>query len=216
MTDKTKTAEEGSETTITTDAADLQAEIEKLRAKNKELLTEKQKAKQKAQEAQDAADEAATQAAERNGDIEALKTAHAKEIQKLQDKLNAVDTDLRTIRVDNEISKALTEGNVRSEMADALTALFKNKVDYSNGVATIEGKFIAEYAAEYLGSAVGAHFRRASDNSGAGATGNSSTTAPLKLTKRPSNNAEWEYLDSLPDAERNSLCDANGWDDLKV
>ncbi len=167
-TNENKTADEGS-------MDELRAELEKVKAKNKELLAEKQKVKQKAQEAQDAADEAAQQAAERGGDIEALKSAHAKELQKLQDKLSAADSDLRTIRVDNEITKALSEGNVRSEMSEALTALLKSKVDYSNGVATIDGKAIGEFAGEYLGSATGAHFRRAADNSGVGATGNQTT-----------------------------------------
>lgn len=68
MSTENKTADEGSEITNTTDNADLQTEIEKLRAKNRELLAEKQKAKLKAQEAEAAADEAATQAAERNGE----------------------------------------------------------------------------------------------------------------------------------------------------
>lgn len=155
--------------------SDLRAEIEKLKAKNKELLAEKQKVKLKAQEAQDAADEAATTAAERSGDIEALKAAHKKELDKLQAKLDGYDSDLRTIRVDNEITKALNDGNVRSEMSEAITALLKSKVEYANGVASIEGKPISEFAGEYLGSATGAHFRRAADNSGGGATGNQST-----------------------------------------
>lgn len=169
MSDETnKTTDEGSE-------AELRVELEKLRAKNKELLAEKQKVKQKAQEAQDAADEAAQQAAERGGDMEALKAAHAKELQKLQAKLDAADNDLRTIRVDNEISKALTDGNVRAEMADALTALMKSKHTYENGAATIDGKPVGEAVAAYLATDAGAHFRRASDNTGAGATGNQST-----------------------------------------
>jgi hypothetical protein len=155
---------------------ELRAELEKVKAKNKELLAEKQKVKQKAQEAQDAADEAAQKAAERGGDLEALKAAHAKELQKLQQKLEAADTDLRTIRVDNEITKALSEGNVRSEMSEALTALLKSKVQYEGGIATIDGKAIGEFAGEYLGSETGSHFRRASDNSGGGATG--STNKP--------------------------------------
>ncbi|UYY77500.1 kinesin [Sphingomonas sp. R1] len=154
---------------------ELRSELEKVKAKNKELLAEKQKVKQKAQEAQDAADEAAQQAAERGGDLEALKAAHAKELQKLQAKLDAADTDLRTIRVDNEIARALAEGNVRPEMTEAVTALLKTKVQYEGGVATIEGRPIGEFAGEYLGGETGAHFRRASDNSGGGATGNTST-----------------------------------------
>lgn len=170
MSDTEQTTDEGS-------IEELRAELEKVKAKNKELLTEKQKVKAKAQEAQDAADEAAQTAAERSGDIEALKASHAKELQKLQDKLTAADSDLRTIRVDNEISKALTEGNVRPEMSEALTALLKSKVAYENGQATIDGASIGEAIGSYLGSEVGAHFRRAADNSGSGATGNNGSKA---------------------------------------
>jgi len=112
MSVENKTADEGSEITNTTDSADQQTEIEKLRAKNKELLVEKQKANRKAQEAEAAADEAATQAAERSGDIEALKAAHKKELDKLQGKLDAADSDLRTIRVDNELTRAYNEAAV--------------------------------------------------------------------------------------------------------
>lgn len=195
---------------------DLRAELEKLRAKNRELIAEKQKAKQKAQEAQDAADDAAATAAERTGDIDALKAAHAKELAKLQARLDTSDADLRTIRVDNEITKALTEGNVRSEMSEALTALLKSKVEYAGGVATIEGKPIGEFAGDYLGSATGAHFRRAADNSGGGATGNQSTTAPARLSKRPSNSAEWAILDAMPIAERNAFLDSINAPELKV
>jgi hypothetical protein len=156
--------------------ADLKAQVEKLAAKNKELLGEKQAAKQRAQEAQDAADEAAQKAAEKGGDIEALKAAHAKELQKLQAKLDTTDSELRTIRVDNEIAKALTEGNVRPELAPAVTALVKSQVKYENGAASIEGVAIGEHVASFLGSDTGAHFRRASDNTGSGATGSTSTS----------------------------------------
>lgn len=215
MTTDNKTAEEGSETIITNDDADLQAEIVKLRAKNKELLAEKQKVKLKAQEAQDAADNAATAAAERNGDIETLKAAHATAIKKLQDKLDAADSDLRTIRIDNELTRAYNE-NGRPELAEQFIAWAKGRVQYENGTATVDGASLGEFVGSYLGSEVGAHFRRVADNSGSGAIGNSSTTSPIRLNKRPSTPAEWDYLDGLSTSERNAVCDAIGAPDLKV
>jgi phage I-like protein len=155
---------------------ELRAELEKVKAKNKELITEKQKAKQQAQAALDAADEAAQHAAERNGDMEAIKAAHAKELQKLQAKYDALDGDLRTVRVDNEIARAITEGNVRPEMVRAVTAMMKAEVSYEAGVATIDGKPIADHATEYLGGKDGAHFVRPADNSGGGAAGATTST----------------------------------------
>lgn len=215
MTDNTKTVTEDSETNTSNDTADLQTEIDKLRAKNKELLAEKQKVKQKAQEAQDAADEAAAQAAERNGDIEALKSAHVKELKKLQDKLDAADTDLRKIRIDNELTRAYNESG-RPELAEQFIAWAKDRVQYENGVATIEAVGVGEYVTNYLNSNTGAHFRRVADNSGAGASGNNTTVAPMKLTKAPATQQEWDYLDSLPADVRNALCDSISAPHLKV
>jgi hypothetical protein len=208
MSDKNETVEQDS-----TDPRD--TEIEKLRSKNRELLAEKQKEKQKAQALADEKDEAEAKAAESGGNVEALKTAHAKEILKLQARLDATDTDLRTIRVDNEITKALSDGNVRSEMSDALVALFKSKVDYQNGVATIEGKAISEFAGEYLGSATGAHFRRAADNSGGGAMGNTSTAKPPAMTKETFNYTDFGNLMVSDPAAANALADQLGRPDLK-
>lgn len=203
-----KTTDEGG-----TDPRDL--EIEKLRAKNKELLSEKQKEKAKAQALADEKDEAEAKAAESGGNVEALKAAHTKELAKLQSKLDAADTDLRTIRVDNELARSLTEGNVRSEMSEALTALLKSKVQYDNSVATIDSKPIADFVSEYLGSDVGAHFRRASDNSGGGATGNSSTSKPPRMTKENFNYTDFGKLMVENPAEANALADQLGRPDLK-
>lgn len=179
---KEQTTDEGGED-LAIVIAQLRAELaaertekEKVKTKNRELLSEKQTAKQ-------AADAAELDAAEKSGNIEALKASHATQLQKLQAKYDALDSELRTVRVDNEITKALNDSNVRSEMSEALTALFKNKVEYADGVATIDGKTIGEFAGEYLGSAVGAHFVRPADNSGGGATGSASKAAKVQLDK---------------------------------
>ncbi len=152
------------------------AEKEKVKNKNKELVSEKQVAKQ-------AADDAALDAAEKSGDIEALKASHARALRSAQEKQEAADAELRTIRVDNELTRSLSEGNVRSEMSEALTALLKSKVQYNDGVASIDGKSIGEFVGGYLGSEVGAHFRRASDNSGGGATGGQSTSTTTAFSE---------------------------------
>ena len=184
MSEKNETVDQDS-----TDPRDL--ELEKLRAKNKELLAEKQKAKQAEKAAQDALDEAEAEKASKSGDIEALKAAHAKELKKAQDVLAERDNQLRTITVDNEITKALAEGNVRPEMSEALTALLKSKVEYANGSASIEGNSIGEAVTSYLSTETGAHFRRAADNSGSGATGNSNATA---TNNKPFNTTEYSTM----------------------
>lgn len=208
MSDKNETVDQDS-----TDSRDL--EIEKLRAKNKELLAEKQKEKAKAQALADEKDEAETRAAESGGNMEALKAAHAKELAKLQSKLDAADTDLRTIRVDNELTRSLSEGNVRPEMSEALTALLKSKVQYDSGVATIDGEPIGAAVGKYLGTELGAHFRRASDNDGGGATGNSSTNKPPRMTKENFNYTDFGKLMVENPAEANALADQLGRPELK-
>ncbi|MBV2150180.1 hypothetical protein KRZ98_18250 [Sphingobium sp. AS12] len=201
MTTENKTADAGSETIITNDGADLQSEIEKLRAKNKELLAEKQKAKIKAQEAQDAADEAQTQAAERSGDIEALKALHTKELQKLQAKLEAADGDLKTIRVDNELTRAYNETG-RPELAEQFIAWAKSRVQYENGNATADGVPLGEFVGNYLGSEIGGHFRRVADNSGSGATGSDGSKAFPMNASNWDNTKFMEYASQDPASAR--------------
>ncbi|MBD8699283.1 hypothetical protein IFT54_05565 [Sphingomonas sp. CFBP 13714] len=208
MSEKNETVEQDS-----TDPRDL--EIEKLRAKNKELLSEKQKEKAKVQALADEKDEAEARAAESGGNVDALKAAHAKELAKLQAKLDASDGDLRTIRVDNEISKALASGNVRQELGEGFTAILKSKVQYDGAVATIDGKPIADFASEYLGSDVGSHYRRASDNSGGGATGNSSNTKAPRMTRENFNYTDFGKLMVENPAEANALADQLGRPELK-
>lgn len=147
------------------------AEKEKVNSKNRELVTEKQVAKQ-------AADAAVLDAAEKSGDIEAMKAAHKREIDKLTTERDTLSTDLRTIRVDNEINRALAEGNVFEHNLEPLTYMFKAKAKYENGAGNIEGKAIGEYISEYLAGDVGSHYRRGSTNSGASATGNTNPMTP--------------------------------------
>lgn len=209
MSEKNETVEQDS-----TDPRDL--EIEKLRAKNKELLSEKQKEKAKAQALADEKDEAEARAAESGGNVDALKAAHAKELAKLQAKLETYDSDLRTIRVDNEISKALASGNVRQELGEGFTAILKSKVQYEGGIATIDGKPIADFASDYLSSDTGAHYRRASDNSGGGATGNTSGTKAPRMTKENFNYTDFAKIALENPAEANAIADAVGRPNLKT
>jgi hypothetical protein len=173
--------EDGTDTTTT--VANLQSQLDKVNERNRLLISEKQQAKQDAQTARDQADDAATEAAAKSGDIEALKTAHKRELDKLQLKMDATDGELRTIRVDNAIQQAITQGNVKPEYAKAVTAMMKGDVTYQDGIATIEGQPIADYMSTYLGSKDGAHFVRAADNSGSSATGSDGTKATTPWTK---------------------------------
>ncbi|WIA56011.1 hypothetical protein N6H05_23835 [Sphingobium sp. WTD-1] len=132
--------------------------------------------------------EAAAAAAERaNGDVAAIEKrltdSFQKQIDKLTSERDALSADLETIRVDNEITRALAEGNVFEHNLEPLTYMFKAKAKYENGQGNIEGKAIGEYISEYLGGEVGSNYRRGSTNSGASASGNTSPTVSATWTK---------------------------------
>lgn len=171
-----------------TNTSDLQAQLDAL----KEQLAKAEKSKKEALgekfklakdlEDEKAAREAAAEEAERQaGNIAALEKRIADKFQKQIDQLTAertaLDNDLRTIRVDNEISKTLDAQNVLPHMKAPLTALYKTMAQYENGEAAIEGKPLGEYISAHLQGDDGAHYRAASSNSGSSASGNTATTA---------------------------------------
>lgn len=200
--------------------AELETEKTALKTKNSELIDREKVAKTKAEEAESAREEAAERAERDAKDVEAIEKRLTAKFQKDIDKLTAerdtLATDLRVIRVDNEITKSLSESNVRPEVGEALTALLKSKVQYNEGVATIDGQSIFEFTGAYLGSEAGAFFRRPADNSGGGAVGNTQKSVNGRLTKRPTTPAEFDILDAMPAAERNAFLDSINAPDLKV
>lgn len=144
-------------------------------------------AKREADEARTAS-EALAEAREREAkDVEALEkrltAKFQREIDGLKTERDRLDGDLRTVRVDNEIARAIADGNVRPEMVRAVTAMMKAEVAYADGIATIDGKPVADHVAEYLSSKEGAHFVRPADNSGGGASGGTSTMTRPQWTK---------------------------------
>lgn len=180
--------------------ADHEAEKASILNKNKELVDREKAAKVKADEAQ-AAREAAEEDAERKaGDITAIEKRLTDKFQKEIDKLTAerdtLSTDLRTIRVDNEITRALAEGNVFEHNLEPLTYMFKAKAKYENGTGNIDGKAIGEYISEYLAGEVGSNYRRGSTNSGASAAGNTNTTVYKDhgFTKENFSSREGDFL----------------------
>lgn len=199
----------------------LTTERDALTTNNKKLVQEKRDALSKATSAEAAREQAAEEAERKAGDITALEARLTAKFQKDIDALtkerDAFASDLKTIRVDSEITKALAEGKVLDHNVVPLTYQFKALAQYDNGEATIEGKAINQYISEFLSTEMGAHYVRAANNSGGGSTGNSSTVIhQTTLTKKPVTQAEWDYLDSLPTPERNALCERIGEPDLKL
>jgi regulator of replication initiation timing len=178
----------------------LKTSVTKLEGFNTVLKQENKDFKTAAQTAEQAR-EAAAEAAERaNGDVSAIEKRLTEKFQKDIDRLtaerDALGSDLRTIRVDNEITRALAENNVFDHMIEPLTYQFKAKAKYENNAANIDGQTIGDYIGAYLGTDNGAHFRRGSNNSGASASGNTSTTVPTShgFTKDNFNSKQGEWM----------------------
>lgn len=175
-----ETTNEG--TSTNEDVSTLRAEIEALKSKHTELLTEKAKWRNSEKLAKDAADAAAASAAEKTGDIDVLKSNYAKEKEALLAERDTFAGELRNFKRDNAIKGALTEGNVRPELLPIVEAFLRERVQFDEGNPVIEGKSIGDFAKSYLASKDGLHLVRAPDNSGGGASGAGNTEATGTIT----------------------------------
>lgn len=156
---------------------ELQAEIDALTAKNREILSELRAAKAKAKGAEiDPEDHARLQ-----GEVEELrgKLAQAEktgkaEIEKLTKALSEKDGALQSYLIEGGLSEALAKAGVRPEFMDAAKALLKSqaviKADGGQYQALIGDKPLTEAIKAWAVDA-GKHFIAAPANSGGGASG---------------------------------------------
>lgn len=94
-----------------------------------------------------------------------------KQVADLSGERDTYASELRTTRVDNEIKSAITSGKVMPEWAELVESHLLRRVTYEDGVATIEGKSIADAAKAYLKTPTGLKTVRAPESSGSGSTG---------------------------------------------
>lgn len=158
--------------------AELEAAIEVLSTKNRELLNENKAAKAKALGAEiDPADYAALQS-----EVEGLKADLAKAskesartIEQLQKDLTTKDGALQSYLIDNGLTDALVKVGVRSEFMGAAKAMLRNqaqiKAEDGNYSALMADKPLVDAVAEWASSDEGKHFISAPANSGGGAAG---------------------------------------------
>lgn len=158
--------------------AELEAAVEALTAKNRELLGEVKVAKAKAKGAEiDPAEHAALQS-----EIEGLRADltkatkdSAKTIEQLQKDLSAKDNSLQSYLIDNGLTDALVKAGVRSEFMPAAKAMLRNqaqiKADNGDYAALMGDKPLVDAVAEWASSDEGKHFISAPANSGGGAAG---------------------------------------------
>jgi chromosome segregation ATPase len=210
-------SEENTETVTTATADD-----SGLKKKNSDLLAKLKKAQADLAALQEASESAQEEAERATGDLAALEKRLNDKYQKMIDaekaRADAAEADLRTIRVDNAISQALSKGNVVPDAVDALAALFKAQAVYEDGQATINGKAIDDAISLHLNSKAGAVFRRAADNTGAGAAGSEGTKAAT-FTREDilgAKSTEFAQLAASNPTEANAILDQVGLSQLKV
>ncbi|MGU3389163.1 kinesin [Sphingomonas sp. M1A8_2b] len=141
-----------------------------------------------------------------------------KQVNDLTGERDTFASDLKTIRVDNEVKSAIAAANIRPELVPAIEALLLRNANYEDGAATIDGKSIGDHAKSFFKSKEGSYFVRAPESSGSGATGNDGAVANT-FAKPPVTDAEWNTFDRLANddpAMRNSLADKWNLPDLKV
>lgn len=200
----------------------LEAALTKAEDEKKAALGEKFKATTALKKLQDD-QEAAIEDAKAQTGTELDKALN--EIKKLQKQVTDLtgerDTfasDLKTMRVDNEVKSAIAAANIRPELVPAVEALLLRNAKYEDGQATIDGKSICDHAKRFFTSKEGSYFVRAPESSGSASTGNDGAVAN-NWTKAPVTSDEWNAFDRLANDDpglRNSLADKWGKPELKV
>ena len=207
-----------SETETTEETTDATAG---LKSKNTELLGKIKKLENEKAAEQAAREEAETIAAEKAGDIDKLKSQLEKSHQKAMDALTAerdnLANELKDIRVNSEISAAISRSNIITDYVEGVEALMLRKVTYDDGVATIDGQPIADWSKAYFAKA-GAIYVNAANNNGADTLGNNGDKAsrfqkPNSMGEIP---IDVQRLATADKPQYNSLVESWGWPELKV
>jgi hypothetical protein len=217
MTDKTETSVEE----LNDKLNKALASIEKLTTKNAELIEREKKAKLKADEAEDARETAAEEAARKGNDLEALEKSlerkYSKQIADLTAANEASTKQLNALVIDGGIKDALTANGVTNPVfAKAVTAMLKADATLKDGVGLVGDQPIADFAKAFLTGDEGKHFVSAPNNTGAGATGSTSTRPAHTFTKETFDTriGEWAALAKSDPALAKSIAQQVGRDDL--
>jgi len=166
--------------------AELEAAIDALTAKNRELLGEVKVAKARAKGAEiDPAEHAALQSEvdALRADLTKVTKDSTKTIEQLQKNLTDKDGALQSYLIDNGLTDALVKAGVRSEFMGAAKAMLRNqaqiKAEDGNYAALMGDKPLVDGVAEWASSDEGKHFISAPANSGGGAAGGNGSQQSL-------------------------------------
>lgn len=190
-------------------------DVSGLKAKNADLLKKLKAAEKRAADAETAKAEAE----------ETAINASADELTKANNRIKKLEADLETAntravtaekahstyKAETAIAQAIASNNVESHHTPILTSHFKTLIGEDG---TIEGQAVTDYAKAFFAKD-GAHYCRAANNSGGGATGGDSTAAP-RMTKENFNYTEFARIQLENPAEANAIADAVGKPELKT
>lgn len=93
-----------------------------------------------------------------------------KDIAKLTESNNGLNTNLQSVLIDGGLSDSLAKIGVKAEFMDATRALLRDKVSIVDNQAVVDDKPLADYMTEWANDG-GKHFIKASDNGGSGSNG---------------------------------------------
>jgi chromosome segregation ATPase len=175
--------------------AELEAAVEALTKKNRELLGELKVSKAKAKGAEIDPEDYAnlqSQVEDLQSKLGKVTDESAKTIDKLNKTLEHKDSALQGYLIDNGLSEAMIKAGVRPEVMPAVKALLKSqatiKEDGGQYLALMGDKPLFEAVSEWAAGDEGKHFVAAPANSGGGAPG-SSAGASGPTVKRSSMSA---------------------------
>lgn len=163
--------------------AELQKEVEALKAHNQEILgelkaerTKRREAEEEAGNAAEEARKAAEAAAEKAGDVDAVKASlearHKAALERVEARAKEAEGQLHRLVIDGGIRDALAEAEIAPAFAKAAGLLFKSEreIEIKDGSAIVDGVPLADAVKEWA-LADGAPFKAAGHASGGGAPG---------------------------------------------
>jgi len=186
MTDKTTETETQTEDVsgLKANNADLKSRLKKEQDKSRDLETRLDALEQSIN---DAADSTKTE-------IDREKARAARDIQRLTDANANLTSQLATLKIDNVINEQIAKAGVLPHHAPILATFLRNGATMENGEAVVGGKPLTDHLTEFFSSEAAKHYVAAPANSGAGATGSTTSAAGHGFTRENIKSRESEFL----------------------
>lgn len=182
--------------------------IQKLEAKNEELIGKLKTESARADDAESASGTELEQAIKRAEKAE-------REAKAANERADTTAKGLREFKASNALTAAIASANVDSDHVAMLTKAMRADIQFDDaGEPNIEGKTIEAYAKSFFSDA-GKRYVRAADHSGGGASGSEGSKAP-RMTKENFSYGEFAKIQLSNPEEANAIADAVGKPELKT